>query len=98
MCLLYGGERQAGLHRLFITPRQVYSWVTVCNNLCVTPVVDIYQYIAAPAQVTKGPLVSTSAACALSACHVGETVPGTGEVARFPEETLGTHKMGSQSN
>jgi hypothetical protein len=25
----------------------------------------------------------------------GETVPGTGEVARFPAETLGTHKDGN---
>jgi hypothetical protein len=28
-------------------------------------------------------------------CHgIGKTVPGTGEVARFPVETLGTHKDG----
>jgi hypothetical protein len=27
-----------------------------------------------------------------------EIVPGTGEVARFPVETLGTHKMGAQCN
>jgi hypothetical protein len=26
---------------------------------------------------------------------LGETVPGTGEVARFPAETLGTHKDGN---
>jgi hypothetical protein len=35
------------------------------------------------------------ATCGFNVCGVcvlGETVPGTGEVARFPAETLGTHK------
>jgi hypothetical protein len=30
--------------------------------------------------------------------QVSEIVPGTGEVARFPAETLGTHKDGNTDN
>jgi hypothetical protein len=38
---------------------------------------------------------TTSAAGCVVLRGVCETVPGTGEVARFPVETLGTHKDGN---